>query len=89
VAANLVQGRCLVDPAVSFADRELELAYMQLSNSLSAELLDAYLAAWPPDPRDEQRRPRSSCTSSSTTSATSGPDRYVPRIEAVLEAYGW
>jgi hypothetical protein len=49
-AANLVQGRWLVDPAVSFADRELELAYMQLSNSLSAELLDAYLAAWPPDP---------------------------------------
>jgi Fructosamine kinase len=56
-AANLVQGRWLVDPAVSFADRELELVYMQLSNSLSAELLDAYLAAWPPDPSYEQRRP--------------------------------
>ena len=33
-AANVVEGRWLVDPAVSFADRELELAYMQLSNSL-------------------------------------------------------
>ena len=57
-AANVVEGRWLVDPAVSFADRELELAYMQLSNSLPAELLAAYLEEWPPDPSYEQRPPR-------------------------------
>jgi fructosamine-3-kinase len=34
----------LVDPAVSYAERELELAYMQLSNTLPAELWAAYTA---------------------------------------------
>jgi hypothetical protein len=35
---------------ICFADRELELASLQLPNSPPAELQDAYLAAWPPDP---------------------------------------
>ena len=54
---NVIEGRWVVDPAVSFADRELELAYMQLSDSLPAELWDAYLDDWPPDPGYERRRP--------------------------------
>jgi fructosamine-3-kinase len=56
-AANVVGGRWLVDPAVSFADRELELAYMQLSDSLPAELWEAYVDEWPPDLDYERRRP--------------------------------
>ena len=49
--SSVIEGRWVVDPAVSFADRELELAYMQLSDSLPAELWDgAYLDDWPPDP---------------------------------------
>jgi fructosamine-3-kinase len=85
----VVEGRWLVDPAVSFADRELELAYMQLCNSLQAELLDAYLEAWPPDPGYEQRRPALQLHKFLNNIRHFGPDRYVPRIEAVLDTYGW
>ena len=51
----MVEGRWLVDPAVSFVDRELKLAYMQLSNSLPRELFEAYHDERPPDPGYEQR----------------------------------
>jgi fructosamine-3-kinase len=88
-SANVVEGRWLVDPAVSFADRELELAYMQLSNSLPAELLAAYLEAWPPDPGYERRRPALQLHKFLNNIRHFGPDRYVPRIEAVLDGYGW
>jgi fructosamine-3-kinase len=87
--ANVVEGRWLVDPAVSFVDRELEVAYMQLSNSLPAELLDAYLEAWPPDPGYEQRRPALQLHKFLNNIRHFGPDRYVPRIEAVMDTYGW
>jgi fructosamine-3-kinase len=88
-AANVVEGRWLVDPAVSFADRELELAYMQLSNSMPPELLAAYVEAWPPDPSYEQRRPALQLHKFLNNIRHFGPDRYVPRIEAVLDTYGW
>jgi protein-ribulosamine 3-kinase len=87
--ANVVEGRWLVDPAVSFADRELELAYMQLSDSLPAELLAAYLQAWPPDPGYARRRPALQLHKLLNNIRHFGPDRYVPRIEAVLDDYGW
>jgi len=87
--ANVVEGRWLVDPAVSFADRELELAYMQLSSSLPAELLAAYLQAWPPDPGYARRRPALQLHKFLNNIRHFGPDRYVPRIEAVLDDYGW
>jgi fructosamine-3-kinase len=88
-SANVIEGRWLVDPAVSFADRELELAYMQLTNSLPAELLAAYLEAWPPDPGYERRRPALQLHKFLNNIRHFGPDRYVPRIEAVLDTYGW
>jgi fructosamine-3-kinase len=88
-SANVVEGRWLVDPAVSFADRELELAYMQLSNGLPAELLAAYREAWPPDPGYERRRPALQLHKFLNNIRHFGPDRYVPRIEAVLDGYGW
>jgi len=87
--ANVVEGRWLVDPAVSFADRELELAYMQLSSSLPAELLAAYLQAWPPDPGYARRRPALQLHKFLNNIRHFGPDRYVPRIEAILDDYGW
>jgi len=88
-AANVIEGRWLVDPAVSFADRELELAYMQLSDSLPAELWAAYTEAWPPDPGYERRRPALQLHKFLNNIRHFGPDRYVPRIEAVLDGYGW
>jgi fructosamine-3-kinase len=88
-SANVVGGRWLVDPAVSFADRELELAYMQLSNGLPAELLAAYLEAWPPEPGYEQRQPALQLHKLLNNLRHFGPDRYLPRIEAILDGYGW
>jgi fructosamine-3-kinase len=88
-SANVVEGRWLVDPAVSYADRELELAYMHLSNSLPAELLAAYEEAYPPDPGYEERRPALQLHKFLNNIRHFGPDRYVPRIEAVLDGYGW
>jgi fructosamine-3-kinase len=86
---NVIEGRWLVDPAVSFADRELELAYMQLSDSLPAEFWDAYMAEWPPDPGYERRRPALQLHKFLNNIRHFGPDRYVPRIQAVLDTYGW
>ena len=88
-AANVVEGRWLVDPAVSFADRELELAYMQLSNSLPPELFEAYADEWAPDPSYEQRRPALQLHKFLNNVRHFGPERYVPRIESVLDIYGW
>jgi len=85
----VIEGRWLVDPAVSFADRELELAYMQLSGSLPPELFEAYNDEWPPDPSYEQRRPALQLHKFLNNIRHFGPDRYVPRIEAVLDGYGW
>jgi fructosamine-3-kinase len=86
---NVVDGRWLVDPAVSFADRELELAFMQLSDSLPPELFEAYLDRWPLDPSYEQRRPALQLHKLLNGLRHFGPSRYVPRIEAVLDTYGW
>jgi len=44
---NVVDGRWLVDPAVSYADRELDLAFMQGSGNLPDELFEAYQQEWP------------------------------------------
>jgi fructosamine-3-kinase len=88
-AANVVAGRWLVDPAVSFADRELELAYMQLSDSLPAELFEAYHDEWPPDPGYDERRPALQLHKFLNNIRHFGPDRYLPRIQAVLDGYGW
>jgi fructosamine-3-kinase len=74
---------------MSFVDRELELAYMQLSNSLPAELLAAYADEWPPDSSYEQRRPAFQLHRFLNNIRHFGPDRYVPPIKAVLDGYGW
>jgi hypothetical protein len=77
-AANVVEGRWLVDPAVSFVDRELELACMQLSNSLPPELWKAYVEVWPPDSSYEQRRPALQLRKFLNNIRHFGPDRCVP-----------
>jgi fructosamine-3-kinase len=88
-AGNVVAGRWLVDPAVSYVDRELEITYMQMSSSLPAEFFDAYCAEWPFDQSYEQRRPALQLSKLLVNIRHFGPQRYVPRIEAVLDSYGW
>jgi fructosamine-3-kinase len=88
-AGNVVSGRWLVDPAVSFVDRELEIAYMQMSSSLPAELFDAYCEQWPFEDSYADRRPALQLSKLLVNVRHFGPQHYVPRIEAVLDGYGW
>lgn len=56
-SGNVVDGRWLIDPAVHHADREFELAFMELFGGFPDELWRAYEARLPPDPGWERRRP--------------------------------
>lgn len=47
----------LIDPAVYYADREMEIAYMQLFSGFSPDTFDAYEAGFPMDPGYTARRP--------------------------------
>ena len=84
---NVVGGRWLVDPAVSYVDRELELAFLDMAD-LPAQFHAAYRDAWPPDPGYPRRRAALQLHKLLVNLRHFG-DRYVPRIEAVLEGYGW
>jgi fructosamine-3-kinase len=88
-AGNIIDGRWLVDPAVSYADRELDLAYMRLGKGLPAELTDAYDDEYPPAPDFEERRPALQLHKLLVNVRHFGPAAYVPRIEATLDSYGW
>ena len=84
---NVVDGRWMVDPAVCYADRELDLAFMQ-TGGLPDELFDAYQREWPFEPGYEQRRPALQLHKMLVGLRHFGPAR-LPRIEAVLDHYGW
>ena len=84
---NVIGGRWMVDPAVSYADRELDLAFMQ-TGGLPDELFEAYQREWPFEPGYEQRRPALQLHKMLVGLRHFGPAR-LPRIEAVLDHYGW
>ena len=44
---------------------------------------------WPPDRGYEERRPALQLHKLLNNIRHFGPDRHVPRIEAVLDGYGW
>jgi fructosamine-3-kinase len=88
-AGNVIAGRWLVDPAASYADRELDLAYMRLGRGLPVELLEAYDDEFPPDPGFDERRPVLVLHKLLVNVRHFGPDAYVPRIEATLADFGW
>ncbi|MCC5885174.1 MAG: fructosamine kinase family protein [Gammaproteobacteria bacterium] len=54
---NIVGGCCFIDPAVHFADRELDLAMLDLFGSIPAPMQAGYDDIWPLDRGWEQRRP--------------------------------
>jgi protein-ribulosamine 3-kinase len=85
---NVIGGRWLVDPAVSYADRELDLAFMQGAGSLPDELFDAYQQEWPFEDGYAERRDALRLHKLLTGLRHFGP-AWVPRIEAVLDHYGW
>jgi fructosamine-3-kinase len=84
---NVVDGRWMVDPAVSYADRELDLAFM-LGGGLPEELFDAYQRVWPFAPGFAERRPALALHKMLVGLRHFGAAR-VPRIVDVLDHYGW
>ncbi|ACV79772.1 fructosamine kinase family protein [Nakamurella multipartita] len=85
---NMIDGRWLVDPAVSYADRELDLAYLSLSSEVPAEFTAAYRAEYPPDPGFEERRPALLLHKHLVNVRHFG-DRALPRLWSLLEHYDW
>lgn len=85
---NVVAGCWIVDPAVCYADRELDLAFMQ-TGGLPDEFFDAYQREWPFEPGYERRRPALQLHKHLVGLRHFGPARYLPRIEAVLDHYRW
>jgi fructosamine-3-kinase len=47
----------VIDPAVYYGEREMELAFIELFSGFPAGFVAAYRAAWPLDPGYERRRP--------------------------------
>jgi fructosamine-3-kinase len=88
-AGNVVDGRWLVDPEVSYADRELDLAYMQSSHSLPAAFWEAYESALPFPEGYEERRPALQLHHLLLQIRHFGPERYAARVGEVLDSYGW
>lgn len=56
-SGNIVDGRWLIDPAVHYADRELDLAFAAVFGGLPVAMRRAYEETWPLDPGWEARRP--------------------------------
>lgn len=56
-SGNIVAGKWLIDPAVCFADRELDRAFADLFGGIPASMWDAYEQAWPLDPGWQDRQP--------------------------------
>jgi fructosamine-3-kinase len=56
-SGNIVAGRWLIDPAVHFADRELDLAFAAVFGGIPARMWSAYEESWPLDEGWEARRP--------------------------------
>ncbi|TVS18058.1 MAG: aminoglycoside phosphotransferase [Gammaproteobacteria bacterium] len=56
-SGNVVAGRWLIDPAVHYADRELDFAMLDLFGSIPASMQAGYDAIWPLDPGWQERRP--------------------------------
>ena len=88
-AGNVVDGRWLVDPEVSFADRELDLAFMQMSGSLPPEFWAAYERELPYDPGYERRRSALQLHHLLLQVRHFPPEPFWARIESVLDRYGW
>ena len=56
-SGNIVDGSFLIDPAVSFSDREVELAFMAVFGGLPQAMWNGYLDVWPLADGWERRRP--------------------------------
>jgi fructosamine-3-kinase len=56
-AGNVIDGAWLIDPAASYSDREVELAFMAVFGGIPPAMWHGYLEAWPLPDGWERRRP--------------------------------
>ena len=87
---NIIDGRWVIDPEVSYADRELDLAYMQMSatDPLPSEFWSAYLAELPFPEGYEQRR-RVLELHHRLLQVRHFGEQSVEDLDALLRAHGW
>jgi fructosamine-3-kinase len=87
-AGNVVDGRWLIDPSASYADRELDVATISLCAEYPPEFLAAYEAEYPLAPGFAERRMALTLHRQLVNFRHFGP-RVLPAIEQVLEYYDW
>lgn len=86
---NTVEGRWVIDPEVSFADRELDLAYMEMAGEpFPAQFWGAYREALPfPEGYEERRRLLE--LHHRLLQVRHFGDSQVPALDALLAHHGW
>ncbi len=87
-SGNIIAHRWLIDPAVHYADRELDLAMLALFGGIPATFLDGYTSVWPLDPGWRDRQPALQLYHLLVHVALFGAS-YVPGIEHRLDVLGW
>ena len=85
---NVVAGRWLIDPAVHYADREFDLAFMDLFGGVPVVLWEAYERTWPLPDGWRRRRPALQLYHLLVHVRHFGAG-YVPPIVGRLDALGW
>lgn len=85
---NIVAGRWLIDPAVHHADRELDLAMLDLFGGIPAELQRGYDEVWPLDDGWAERRPALQLYHLLVHVRLFGSG-YVSAVRSRLDALGW
>jgi len=87
-SGNVVDGSYLIDPAVSYGDRELDLAFSTVFGGIPAEFHAGYHEAWPLDDGWERRRPALQLYHLLVHVELFGRS-YVSMVELRLEQLGW
>jgi fructosamine-3-kinase len=87
-SGNVVDGAWLIDPAVSYSDREIELAFSTLFGGIPQAFYRAYEEAWPLDDGWQDRRPALQLYHLLVHCHLFGGS-YVEMVEDRLAYYGW
>lgn len=87
-SGNVVDGWWLIDPAVCYADRELELAFMETFGGFPPAVFDAYAAEWPLPEGWQARRPALALYHLLVHVELFG-SAYAGAVKSRLDALGW
>lgn len=87
-SGNVVDGSYLIDPAVSYGDRELDLAFSTVFGGIPEAFYAGYEDAWPLDAGWQRRRPALQLYHLLVHVELFGRS-YVPMVERRLDELGW